>query len=341
MKFKFNKNLDYQIDAINSVVSVFDNGENEVVSLAFSGNTSGGFLGQTGKVIFNPMKKDERLWLENLKRIQQKNNIKDVSNILGNDFSVEMETGTGKTYIYLRTILELARKYKLKKFIILVPSVAIREGVLKTLEQTKEHFKELFGEINFGYFAYNSDKLSEVREFAWSFDVTIMIMTIQSFNKDNAILNQTDRDDTYGEESYLSLIAQTRPVIIMDEPQNMETDLAKSSVEKLKPIFKLKYSATHKKTVNLLYRLSPVDAYRRNLVKKIEVYGVTDENSGDFIFEVVEIIGRRGQNPTARVFLEFKNADDTFGQREVILSWKDDLFAKTKNPKYKDCISRN
>jgi type III restriction enzyme len=138
MKFKFNKNLDYQIDAINSVVSVFDNGENESVSLAFSrtfSRTNNGFFGQTGKVIFNPMKKDEQLWFENLKRIQQKNNIKDTSNSLGNDFSVEMETGTGKTYIYLRTILELARKYKLKKFIILVPSVAIREGVLKTLEQ--------------------------------------------------------------------------------------------------------------------------------------------------------------------------------------------------------------
>lgn len=335
MKFKFSNNLEHQQKAIEAIVGIFDTGRNIVqIETGFD-------LRNAGAIMINELEIDEARMLKNVERIQLENGIEVDHGLRGNDsladFSIEMETGTGKTYVYLRTIFELNQQYGLKKFIVLVPSVAIREGVLKTIEQTKEHFRELYN-TNFGAFAYDSGKLPRVREFAHSLDVQIMIMTIQSFNGDTKVMRQTNRDDTYNEKSYLAMVAKTQPVVIMDEPQNMESELAKSSIGDLNALFRLRYSATHKELHNLMYRLTPAEAYRRGLVKKIRVFGVKADDSGKFVFKVQGIEVKKGMLPKAEVLLEVRRADGEFGPREMILKAGDDLVRKTHNEKYTGLI---
>ena len=330
MKFKFSKNLEYQLDAINSVVGVFEGGERVE-------QNQKGFALSTVNIVANELDVEQSRILQNLQSVQVQNGIESaVEKIESMDFSVEMETGTGKTYVYLRTILELNKKYGLKKFIILVPSVAIREGVLKTIEQTDEHFAGMYGlSIKNHSFVYDSGKLSGVREFGQSPYLQIMIMTIQSFNGDTKVMKQIP--DRFHGERPIDIVAQTRPVVIMDEPQNMESELSKSAINDLKPICKLRYSATHKNIHNLVYRLSPVDAYVNGLVKKVEVYGAETGVVGDFIFKVKEIITKKGESPKAKVELEVKDASGTYVKKEVLLKAGDDLGQKSKNnAKYAD-----
>ena len=325
MKFKFTKNLDYQIEAIDAIAEIFDLGKNIVkMSERFE-------LQSFSPIVANKLDIEQERILKNVQMIQGQNGVEPIERLDSMDFSIEMETGTGKTYVYLRTALELNQKYGLKKFIILVPSVAIREGVLKTIEQTKEHFRELYGN-GFGYFAYDSGRLSRVREFAQSLDVQIMIMTIQSFNKDKTIMRQTP--DRFNGESPLDLVAQTRPVVIMDEPQNMESELSKSAITDLKPLFKLRYSATHKEAHNLMYRLTPVDAYKKGLVKNIEVFGVKEDNPNELVFNAREIRTQQGSLPKAKVVVEIKEAADEYKRKEMLLKAGDDLFQRTQNEKY-------
>ncbi len=327
MKFHFSKDLDYQIDAVSAIVDIFDTGENAAKAREpFA-------LRALSPVVGNDLAIDEVRISKNVREIQKRNEIDAISTMLGAmDFSVEMETGTGKTYVYLRTVHELCRRYGLKKFIVLVPSVAIREGVLKTIEQTKAHFHELYGS-GFEYFAYDSGKLSRVREFAQSIYPQVMIMTIQSFNTDDTIMRQAP--DRFNGESPLSLVAATRPVVIMDEPQNMESELAKASIADLLPLFRLRYSATHKEKHNLMYQLSPVEAYREGLVKKIAVYGVKEDDANTIVFRLKKIETGKG-SPRARVMLEVQNADGTFAVKEVLLAGENQLAHKTKNERYAD-----
>src|SRR3989344_4342261 len=309
MKFKFNKNLEHQTDAINAIVDVFDTGRNLMkVEESFT-------LRSASKIISNELEVYPKSILENLQTIQKQNKIDSITETMDGissmDFSIEMETGTGKTYVYLRTILDLHKRYGLTKFIILVPSVAIREGVLKTLEQTEEHFKDMYN-TGYNHVVYDSSRLSEVRDFAQSLGVQIMIMTIQSFKDETKVLRQTDRDDTYSEKSYIDLVAKTRPIVIMDEPQNMESEISQAAIGELKPLFRLRYSATHKELHNLMYRLTPVEAYRRGLVKKIQVYGVRDNDTGAFVFRVKDIVATRGTAPKATVVVEIKNTSGAY-----------------------------
>lgn len=330
MKFKFSKNLDFQIDAINSIVDIFDSGENIV-----NGNQPFQLHHQVSPVVANELEIDKARILKNVQAIQERNGIEKKSSSLSSmDFSIEMETGTGKTYVYLRTALELNKRYGLKKFIILVPSVAIREGVMKTIEQTKEHFREMYPS-GFSAFEYDSKKLSRVREFAQSLGVQFMVMTIQSFNKKELnIMHQTP--DRFQGEKPIGLVAQTRPVVIMDEPQNMESDLSREAIQELKPLFKVRYSATHRELYNLMYRLTPVDAYRDGLVKKIEVYGVREDDPGAFVFRVNDIRTRKNQTPQANVTLEVKTANGDYALKSFWLKSGADLFHRTNNAKYEE-----
>ncbi|MDP2837773.1 MAG: DEAD/DEAH box helicase family protein [Candidatus Moranbacteria bacterium] len=353
MKFKFLPKLEYQLDAIAAIVDIFESGKNAVRDTENFALHSGG-----SSIVKNELDIDQQRILSNVHAIQKQNKLVlaetsgggmgvemtgvgmtgvGADSVLkyGSDFSVEMETGTGKTYVYLRTILELNKRYGLRKFIILVPSVAIREGVLKTIEQTKEHFRDLYGN-GFGYFAYDSGKLSRVREFVQSIDTQIMIMTIQSFNSGDRVMRQTP--DRFHGERPIDLVAQTRPVVIMDEPQNMESELSRSAIEELRPLCKLRYSATHKNVHNLMYRLTPVDAYRQGLVKKIEVYGVKDNDPNVRVFSVKKIEIKAGQSPKAKVFLEIVNANGDFLLQEMLVRAGDSLERKTKNGKYTDLL---
>jgi len=331
MKFKFSKNLQHQEDAIDAIVSLFESGKN-----VFKTEQEFELKSIPSAFIANKLEIDNVRIIQNLHAIQEQNGIALSETPDLTDFSIEMETGTGKTYVYLRTVLELNQKYGLRKFIILVPSVAIREGVLKTIEQTKDHFRGIYN-IGFASFAYDSGKLSQVREFAQSLDIQIMIMTIQSFNSDTNIMKQSP--DRFHGERPIDIVAQTRPVIIMDEPQNMESELSRSAIDELKPLFKLRYSATHKNVHNLVYRLGPVDAYRQGLVKKVEVYGAEVSSSGTFVFNVSEIITKKGESPKAKVVLELKNIDGTYSKKEILIKHGDDLEQKSKrNEKYKDML---
>lgn len=247
---------------------------------------------ETYKGYGNRLKLQDDEILANLQAIQLRHGLKPDKELRGSDFTVEMETGTGKTYVYLRTIFELNKEYGFTKFIIVVPSVAIKAGVIKTLEITEAHFKSLYANVPYRYFLYDSAALSDVRSFALSGDIEIMVMTVQAINKsgDEAEAEAEEKDavkakeksknviyraseKTSGEKP-IDLIRETRPVLIVDEPQSVDGGLegaGKKALQRLHPLCTLRYSATHAEKHHMLYRLDAVDAYNRGLVKTIEV----------------------------------------------------------------------
>ena len=334
MQFKFSKDLEYQNQAIKAVVEIFSGceylNESKMREIDLQSYDTG------INVISNHLAIDDNIIINNLSKIQIVNKIEEsIDTKKLRDFTIEMETGTGKTYVYLRTIFELNKEYNLKKFIILVPSVAIREGVLKSISQMKGHFKVLYG-INFVGFGYDSDKLNEVRSFIQTDVLQIMIMTVQSFNKDTTVMKQAP-DRFYGNRP-IDLVANTNPIIILDEPQNMESDLAKEAIAELNPLFKLRYSATHKDVINLVFKLTPIEAYKQGLVKKIEVYGIQEENDNEILFKVQEIITSKNKKPTAKVKISVRNSTNEYLQKKIILKSGDVLKEKTKNEIYQDLI---
>ncbi|GBE55115.1 MAG TPA: DEAD/DEAH box helicase [Euryarchaeota archaeon] len=324
MKFKFDSNLDFQLEAINAIIDIFKGQRKNSKSLPF--------IAENG-VIPNELNIGEKKIFENLKEVQTQNNIKTNEKLEGMDFTIEMETGTGKTYVYLRTILMLNRKYGFQKFIIIVPSVAIREGVLKSLQITKQHFKQLYDNVSYNFYEYDSSKLSRIRQFSRNNNVEIMVMTINSFNKDTNIMN-LNIDQLSGQKP-IDLVSLTKPILILDEPQNMETEKAQEAMKKLNPLMKLRYSATHKSIFNLVYRLSPIDAYNKNLVKKIEVLSVVkDEDFNAALIRCLDIIAdAKGIKAKLQVFKKQKT-----GQKlaSITVRGGDDLYEKTKSEDYKD-----
>ncbi|MBN2405920.1 MAG: DEAD/DEAH box helicase family protein, partial [Coriobacteriia bacterium] len=217
------------------------------------------------------------------------------------NFSVEMETGTGKTYVYLRTALELHRRYGMRKFIIVVPSIAIREGVLKTLRITEDHFNELYRNPVYRYYVYDSANLTQVRQFAQSGSIEIMVMTLDSFNKASNVIRQST--DRLQGETPLFFVQGARPVLILDEPQNMESEKAIAALATLDPLLALRYSATHRNPYNVVYRLTPAEAYQQGLVKKIEVDSVVRENEENRPYLRVEDIHTKKHTVKARIAL--------------------------------------
>jgi type III restriction enzyme len=272
MILQFEPYLQFQLDAINSVIRLFDgqpkdNGETDF------------FIPEEGTLNFidgiaNRLVISKDQVIQNLQNVQCDNGIK-ISNTLHDmNFSVEMETGTGKTYVYLRTIYELHKQYGFKKFVIVVPSVAIREGVLKNLEITHEHFQNLYDNIPVHYMVYDSNRISSLRGFATGNNIEILVINIDSFAKDENIINRPN--DRLSGQLPIEFIRSSNPIVIVDEPQNMETPKRKKAVENLHPLFTLRYSATHRNLYNLVYSLNPVKAYDLGLVKQIEVDSVIE-----------------------------------------------------------------
>lgn len=321
MKFKFDPDLEYQKEAIDSIVEIF------------KGQINNNEFDFRDNVISNNLVLTEKQLLENLKKVQKSNNLDISEKLEGNDFTVEMETGTGKTYVYLRTIMEISRKYGFKKFIIIVPSVAIREGVLKTLDITKDHFKVLYNDVRYKYYEYDSGKLSKIRYFSGRNTVEIMVMTVASFNKDTNIMNRNH--DRFTGQKPIDLVSSTKPILILDEPQNMEQDATKDAIQRLNPLFKLRYSATPKNPYNLVYRLTPIDAYNKGLVKKIEVSSVIkDDDFNKLYIKCVDIIA---DSKGIKAKLEV-NKKQKSGFKVGLITVKngDNLFLKTKAPEYRD-----
>ena len=277
MKIKFDSNQDFQLDAIRAVVDVFAGQPLTRASLQWQADAFGGEL-LTEMGVGNSLALSEDLILANVQKVQTANQLEPVAELQGLNFSVEMETGTGKTYVYLRTLFELNARYGWKKFFIVVPSVAIREGVLNAIELTKEHFQSLYGGVPLDYWVYDSAQVSKLRQFSASNQMQLMVMNIQAFDKSSTIM-QSHRDQRNSRKP-IEFIQHAQPVVVLDEPQNLATELRTKAIESLNPLCTLRYSATHKDYFNLLYRLDPVKAYDLRLVKRIEVDSVVD--AGDF-----------------------------------------------------------
>ena len=287
MKLHFDSNQIYQLEAIKSVTDLFEGQQLNGGDFEFSLVRTGAWHSADG--VGNSLElTDEQIW-ENVKAIQQRNDIKtDNTELQGLNFSVEMETGTGKTYVYLRTIYELYRLYGFSKFVIVTPSIAIREGILKNLQITHEHFQTLYDRAQVNYSVYDSKKVSNLRGFASGTSIQILVLNIDAFAKDENIINKPN--DRLTGKCPIEFIQTANPIVIVDEPQNMETDIRKRAIEKLNPLCTLRYSATHTNLYNLVYSLNPVKAYDAGLVKQIEVDLVISENAMNSAFIQLEKI---------------------------------------------------
>jgi len=337
MNFKFTSTLDYQLDAINSVIDLFEGSQikNGIFSISIPQLMLNNYSG-----ISNRLQINRELLLENLQNIQLRNNLKRSLSLSDNEdliFDIEMETGTGKTYVFLRTILELNKKYNLKKFIIVVPSVAIKEGILKTLQMIKSHFCQIYNNIPYDYFIYDSNNLTAVSWFARNNNIEIMIITIQAFNKDLSNINTTNvmyyENDTIGNKP-IELIKQTNPIIIIDEPQtSAETIKSKIAIKNLNPLFTLRYSATFKSRSNLIYKLDSIDAFNKGIVKKIQIidYEIDSPNSSKIY---IKLISTNAKNLSALVELKFLNKKGEIEKKEIKVFKNEDFYEITKNSIY-------
>lgn len=350
LKLKFDKNQDYQLKAIDSIVNIFEGQERKKSS--FSAIRKELEIGITYEQegIGNKLDLKDMEILENIHKIQLANGLTKSARSeikAPYNFSVEMETGTGKTYVFTRTVFELNAQYGFRKFIIVVPSVAIREGIKKSLEITAEHFSELYPGVGCKSFIYDSSKMGEVREFATSNDIQIMIINIDAFRKDFDEDDEGKSNLIYRSSEHLSgkkpieLIQQTNPIVIIDEPQSVDnTERSKEAIEKLNPMCILRYSATHKKIQNLVYRLDPVDAFEQKLVKKIEVWSVRPEE--DFNIPYIKVLDVYNKNGVyADLEVDVKGAKGKVTRKKIKVKTHDDLKDKTKRDLYSGYVISN
>lgn len=324
MQLKY-EHLDYQKQAIDSIVDLFQ-GEithhQDDFSLSDKDNM---------RVITNELSLSKDDIFNNLKNIQTQNQLS-LSDKLDNlYFSVEMETGTGKTFVYLNTIFELYQRYGWRKFIIVVPSVAIREGVLQTLNSTKAHFKDEFNSPIYHYGEYSGQKTNALKNFATSTNIEILVMNIQSFEKESNIINQQRENGVL-----MELIQATNPIIIIDEPQNISSDKRKNAIENLNPLFTVGYSATHKEIINKVYSLNPVQAFEKNLVKQIVVNSVISQDKNNAFIELKEITNKSGLK--AKIIFDISEKQQ-LKRKAITVKLGDDLYEKSKqNPNYQGFI---
>jgi type III restriction enzyme len=342
VKLHFEPDLGYQLQAVEAVCDLFCGQEicrteftvthdpaDPQMRLGFAQNDLG--IGNRLKLL------DDEL-LKNLNVIQIRNGLAPAEILSSGDFTVEMETGTGKTYVYLRTIFELNRRFGFTKFVIVVPSIAIKEGVYKSLQITEDHFKGLYAGVPFDYFLYDSSKLGQVRNFATSAQIQIMVVTVGAINKKDVNNLYKDSEKTGGEKP-IDLIKATRPIVIVDEPQSVDGGLqgrGKEALDAMHPLCTLRYSATHVDKHHMVYRLDAVDAYERRLVKQIEVAAATvaDAHNKPYV-RLISASNRHG-NISAKVEID---VDTSTGvrRREVQVQDGDDLEQTTKRAVYADC----
>ena len=329
MKLQFEANQDFQLDAIAAAVDLFKGQPAGASDFAYSKAASvrGTFL----SVVANNLILDEETVLKNLQAVQQKNGIEQSRSLDGFHFSIEMETGTGKTYVYLRTIHELHRQYGFKKFIIVVPSLAIKEGVLKNLEITKEHFDILYEKPVMNWFEFDPKKRSLSKNFATTNSLQIMVMNIDQIARAGNIFYQ--QSDWGVPAEY---IKATRPIVVVDEPQNMETDIRRQAIAKLNPLCTLRYSATHTVTYNQIYRLDPVSAYDLGIVKRIEVDGITEAENFNQAYIEVKSIRPQKNRIVAKLRID-ANVKDGVAKKDVSVQHGKDIYElSNKRDVYKD-----
>lgn len=340
MKLKFDSKQQYQIDAIDSVVNLFEGQPKDtdrlVATLTTHAAPTDGLQEQIsyeiGAVGSNLVISQDMI-LENLRKVQGHNHLPVSKKLIdGLQFDIEMETGTGKTYVYLRTIFELAQRYNFTKFVILVPSVAIREGVNTSIQLMSDHFNQLYPSLNFDSFVYSGRDAEEVQSFATSTSIQIMVMTVASIKGDSntRIFHQT-RDKLNGLKP-VDYLKAVRPIVIMDEPQNMESELSKSAIGDLNPTATLRYSATHKKIRNLVYKLDPIAAYNLGLVKQVAVAEAVQEGSDATPY--VKLLQVKGSPFKAKLELSVRDSAGALTRRAMWVKQGQDLSRLTNNDAY-------
>jgi len=344
MELKFDARQEYQLDAIEAIVGLFEGQPRIEADLRFAPGVS------SFAAVPNRLDLSEAELLDNLHAVQEQNGIvpdpelicieerietaPGPQDVRFYNFSVEMETGTGKTYVYLRTALEFYQRYGLRKFIVVVPSIAIREGVLKTLQVTERHFRELYENTPYRYYAYDSANLSQVRQFALSDSVEFMVMTLASFNKASNVIRQTT--DRLQGETPIHLVQAARPILILDEPQNMESEKSIAALAILNPLLALRYSATHRNPYNVVHRLTPYEAYRQGLVKRIEVASVIRE--GETVQPYLRLVNieTKKRTLTARLAVHKLMKSGVVKERAITVRPGDSLQEKTGRTEYAD-----
>ena len=321
--------LEYKMD--QGKVYVIDNGKRiEQKGMGFSEYDTGY---KNGDIVLS-----EGELLKNIHQIQTQNNIHLSSEVIKRlgacQLDIEMETGTGKTYVYIKTMFELNKRYGWTKFIVVVPSIAIREGVKKSFDITKDHFMELYGK-KARYFVYNSDNLNQIDTFSQSADISVMIINTQAFNtslKEGAKNKYAriiyDPRDEFGSRKPIDVIAANRPIIILDEPQKMGGAATQTALARFNPLFTLNYSATHRETHNPVYVLDALDAYNQKLVKKIEVVGFELRNlkgTESYIY-FDSVLLSKNEPPMARLEIDVQNKSGNIKRAYKNVGEGDDLY---------------
>ena len=336
MKLRF-KHQKFQADAAKAVVNVFA-GQPYLRPSYMMDRGSGNyqqslteeeeFTGWSNQKIVPEL--NDRLILEHIQTIQRANQIKPSIELEGRfNLTIEMETGVGKTYTYIKTMYELNRAYGWSKFIIVVPSVAIREGVYKSFQMTQEHFAEEYGK-KVRFFIYNSAQLTEIDRFASDSSINVMIINSQAFNaKGKDARRIYMKLDEFRSRRPIDIIAKTNPILIIDEPQSVEGKRTKERLKEFQPLLTLRYSATHKSDsiYNMIYRLDAMEAYNKRLVKKIAVKGITETGStATDSYLYLEGLNLSKGDPTATLQFEVKMASGTLKKKSRIVKIGDNLY---------------
>lgn len=353
MKLQFDPNQQYQLDAISSITEVFTGqplvgGEEQVNLQPIQGQQDLGLE----LVTRNQLVIDDGQIAKNVIAVQHKNELektwlmkdgKKFIQLMGADlldpgdavlehglnFSIEMETGTGKTYVYLRSIFELHKMYGFKKFIVVVPSIAIKEGVLKNLEITADHLATIYDRPKVDFYVYESKDRVQTKNFAKANSLQIMVMNIQSFIREAESYDDSKKSNVLYRNSDwgipIEYIKATNPIVIVDEPQSMETPKAKKAISNLNPLCTLRYSATHRNSYNLIYRLTPVDAYDLGLVKRIEVDSVIQEESFNQAYLELKSVTSKGSKVSAKLVFDSLTSSG-IQKREFTVQVDGDLY---------------
>ncbi|MDY3298846.1 DEAD/DEAH box helicase family protein, partial [Selenomonas sp.] len=336
MKLQFDAALDYQQAAIASVVGLFDGQQRKTNVFTVAPQLAMTRVDETPQGIGNRLELSEADVLENLRRVQMRNGLAPAEQLTyGMDFDIEMETGTGKTYVYLRSLLELHKVYGFTKFIIVVPNLAIKEGVWKSIEITRDHFANLYDHLPYDAFVYDSAKLNEVRSFATSDTVQIMVINIDAFrrsftdpeaeNKANIIHRANDR---LNGRKPIELIAGTNPIVIIYEPQSVDTTpKSKEAIASLSPLTIFRYSATHIEHHHLIYKLDAKDSYELQLVKQIEVQSFQTKDANNTAY--LRLVSVDYKKHAARVEMDVRGKSGV-SRKIVTVHPGDDLYEKSK-----------
>ena len=336
MKLQFDPSLAYQQEAIAAVCDVFQGQTTKPALFTVAENleeqfSKGQDLYGAHQGVGNRLRVDDEDLLKNVRAVQARHGLPQSEHLdkKALHFDIEMETGTGKTYVYLRTLLELNKRYGFTKFVVVVPSNAIKEGVQKTLDITKEHFRELYHNVTYDYFVYDSDHIEKIRDFAVNTDIQIMVIIIDAFQKKLNLINR-DNDKKFGGARPIDLLRETNPIVVIDEPQStISTESQLEAVRNLNPLCTIRYSATPVRVENKLYKLDAIDSFDKKLVKGIEVDSFAVRDAHNDAYLCLKSVDNRRSPITAQIEIDKKMRSGTVQRKTIKVRQGDDLYEKS------------